>query len=161
MAPPRWKRLIARLIVAVGTAETAHAHIVFTFPCFVAMAGEAWKRGGEARAHILSIGALAPAGLKCNHAPYSYCPPLPPLFSATSITQRDTHVTVVGLHNGGWRGDSGGWGCPNVAEGRKTVPPLRYVICWCNGLFQMPPYSHNNMSQKYHAACQRTLLRRT
>lgn len=147
--------------MAVGTAETAHAHIVFTFPCFVAMAGEAWKRGGEARAHILSIGALAPAGLKCNHAPYSSCPPLPPLFSATSITQRDTHVTVVGLHNGGWRGDSGGWGCPNVAEGRKTVPPLRYVICWCNGLFQMPPYSHNNMSQKYHAACQRTLLRRT
>lgn len=46
--------------------------------------------------------SLAPAGLKCNHASYSYCPCLPLFFSTTSITQRDMHVTVVGLHSGGW-----------------------------------------------------------
>lgn len=102
MAPPWAKQLIAWLIVAVGMAETAHAHIVFTFPCFVAMAGGGMETWGLGPDPYIFNRCLAPVGLKCNHASYSYCPRLPPLFSTTSITQRDMHVTVVGLHNGGW-----------------------------------------------------------
>lgn len=89
--------------------------------------------------------SLAPAGLKCNHASYSYCPP--PFFSTTSITQRDMHVTVVGLHNGGG-------GCPNVAKGMKTVPLLCCVSCCCHWLFSMLAYRHNGILLKPHAACQ-------
>lgn len=131
MAPPRSKWLIAQLIVAVGTAETAH--IVFTFPCFVAMAGEAWKRKGlgPGRPCIFSIGAWHQLGLKCNHASYSYCLPLPScLFNHFNYTERHAcdsgRVTQPG---GGWDGGScGGWGCPNVAKGRKNSPVL--LLCY-------------------------------
>lgn len=125
------------------TAETARAHIVFRFLCFVAMAEEAWKRGGggglDPGQYIFNRN-LAPAGLKCNHASCSYCAPLPPLCSTTSITQRDMHVTVVGLHNRGWAGAGAG----GVQE-KQSLSCYLLVLC-------ARPCSHNNILQ--NAVCQ-------
>lgn len=128
MAPPRSERLIAWLIVAVGTAETARAHIVFTFSCFVAMAGEAWKRGGSARTHIFSIGTWHQPGsnvttlliLIAGNQPS----PLSSLFN--HFNYREKHACDSGRitqRGGGWMG-GGGRGCrgPNVAKGRKNSP---------------------------------------
>lgn len=85
--------------------------------------------------------SLAPAGLKCNHASYSYCPPLPPRFSTTSITQRDMHVTVVGLHNGGW-GRQQGLGVSKCSQRQKKSPsPLLcyLLVSWALPNASMQP----------------------